>query len=324
MAKCDRVSTLYGQGVPSLETSTDMLFDVILILLPLICGYLIPLHSTIWLKRLQWLCSQMVYLILFLMGIGLAFVDQLDQHLLPLLRSAGVLTICICGANMLALWWLDRHQRQQHEETALAPQSKWRMAWESIRMALVVLAGVGLGLLLEKNALPVHEWSNWALMLLLLLIGIQMRNSGMSLRQMLVNVWALQIAGLIVLSSWLGGLIAGFLLGWSWHQSLAISSAFGWYSLSGILVSGELGPLVGSAAFLNDLFRELLALVAIPVLMRRHPSAAVGLGGATALDFTLPIIQRSGGLVMVPIAVVSGFILSLLGPLLMLFFLSLG
>ncbi|MFC3914936.1 lysine exporter LysO family protein [Pseudaeromonas sharmana] len=300
-----------------------MLLDVILILFPLICGYLIPLHSPQWLKRLQWLCSQMVYLILFLMGIGLAFVDQLDQQLWPLFRSAGLLTLCICSANLLALWWLDRRQQQQRPEAPLAQQSMWRMAWESLRMALVVVAGTALGLLLEKNSLPVHEWSNWALMLLLLLIGIQMRNSGMSLRQMLLNLWAVKIAALLIVSSWLGGLIAGWLLGWSWQQSLALSSAFGWYSLSGILVSGELGPLIGSTAFLNDLFRELLALMAIPLLMRRHPSAAIGLGGATALDFTLPIIQRSGGLAMVPIAVVSGFILSLLGPLLMLFFLSL-
>lgn len=300
-----------------------MLLDVILILLPLICGYLIPLRSPQWLKRLQWLCSQMVYLILFLMGIGLAFVDQLDQHLWPLFRSAGLLTLCICSANLLALWWLDRRHQQQRPESPLAQQSMWRMAWESLRMALVVVAGTALGLLLEKNSLPVHEWSNWALMLLLLLIGIQMRNSGMSLRQMLLNLWAVKIAALLIVSSWLGGLIAGWLLGWSWQQSLALSSAFGWYSLSGILVSGELGPLIGSTAFLNDLFRELLALMAIPLLMRRHPSAAIGLGGATALDFTLPIIQRSGGLAMVPIAVVSGFILSLLGPLLMLFFLSL-
>ena len=56
--------------------------------------------------------------------------------------------------------------------------------------------------------------------------------------------------------------------------------------------------------------------------MRRHPSAAIGYGGATALDFTLPVIQKSGGITVVPVAIVSGFILSLLGPILILGFLA--
>ncbi len=56
------------------------------------------------------------------------------------------------------------------------------------------------------------------------------------------------------------------------------------------------GPVWGSVALLNDLAREFFALAFIPMLMRRHPSAAVGVGGATSLDFTLPVIQSSGGL----------------------------
>ena len=47
-----------------------------------------------------------------------------------------------------------------------------------------------------------------------------------------------------------------------------------------------------------------------------------GYGGATALDFTLPVIQKSGGIQVVPVAIVSGFILSLLGPILILGFLA--
>lgn len=49
---------------------------------------------------------------------------------------------------------------------------------------------------------------------------------------------------------------------------------------------------------------------------------AIGYGGATALDFTLPVIQKSGGIQVVPVAIVSGFILSLLGPILILGFLA--
>ena len=149
------------------------------------------------------------------------------------------------------------------------------------------------------------------------LIGDDMR-----LRQILLNPWGMKIAATVILSSWLGSLLASQLLGMPFAHGLAMSSSFGWYSLSGILVADKLGPVLGSAAFINDLGRELIAILLIPVLMRRHPSAAIGYGGATALDFTLPVIQKSGGIQVVPVAIVSGFILSLLGPILILGFLA--
>ncbi|MDA4675332.1 lysine exporter LysO family protein, partial [Enterobacter asburiae] len=42
--------------------------------------------------------------------------------------------------------------------------------------------------------------------------------------------------------------------------------------------------------------------------------------GATSMDFTLPVLQRSGGLDMVPPAIVHGFLLSLLAPVLIALF----
>ena len=64
-----------------------MFLDILLILLPLFVGYGLRLSSAILLKRLQWLTSQMVYLILALMGIGLAFIDNLSQHVAQLLQT---------------------------------------------------------------------------------------------------------------------------------------------------------------------------------------------------------------------------------------------
>ncbi|EFM89229.1 Membrane protein of uncharacterised function (DUF340) [Actinobacillus pleuropneumoniae] len=54
--------------------------------------------------------------------------------------------------------------------------------------------------------------------------------------------------------------------------------------------------MYGSIAFFNELSREIFCLFAIPFFMRYFPSTAVGLGGATALDATLPIIQKSGSI----------------------------
>lgn len=81
---------------------------------------------------------------------------------------------------------------------------------------------------------------------------------------------------------------------------MALSSGFGWYSLSGILLTDAFGPVLGSVGFFNDLAREIAAIMLIPLLINRHRAAALGLGGATTMDFTLPVLQRSGGVSIVP------------------------
>ena len=85
-------------------------------------------------------------------------------------------------------------------------------------------------------------------------------------------------------------------------------------------IGGNIACNAGEVALLNDLAREFFALAFIPMLMRRHPSAAVGVGGATSLDFTLPVIQSSGGLAVVPLAISFGFIINVLAPVLMVVF----
>lgn len=301
-----------------------MYSGLLLVLLPLALGYCIPCRSSSVLQLLNSSVSKMVYLILFLMGISLSFVDNLVSHLGTIFSVSLVFLACISAANLASLWLLDsRHNRLT--STPGAPLlSKWRLLLDSVWLCLVILAGVAIGQLLDASWFAVDTLSEWALMLLLLLIGIQLRNSGMPLRQILLNPWGLTIAGVVLVSSWVGGVLGAWLLNMPLHQGLAFSSGYGWYSLSGILISDQLGPVLGSAAFINDLARELFAIMLIPTLMRRFPSVAIGYGAATAMDFTLPVLQRSGGVAVVPVAIVSGFILSLAAPVFMLGFLSLG
>ncbi|ENR0062384.1 hypothetical protein ACER10_004443, partial [Shigella flexneri] len=54
-----------------------MFSGLLIILVPLIVGYLIPLRQQAALKAINQLLSWMVYLILFFMGISLAFLDNL-------------------------------------------------------------------------------------------------------------------------------------------------------------------------------------------------------------------------------------------------------
>ena len=71
--------------------------------------------------------------------------------------------------------------------------------------------------------------------------------------------------------------------------------------------------------------RESIAFLAIPLLARgRFPSLAIGVGGATAMDVTLPLVEQCAGPEAVPASFASGALLSLSVPLLVPLFFKLG
>lgn len=303
-----------------------MLSGLLFVIIPLVLGYLVKLKDTQYLARIDKTCAQLVSVILFLMGLSLAKMDQLGQNLAQMLQIAGVLFICISGCNLLALPLLDKRWNTQ-VTTRKAELPFKAMLTGSGKLILAVAIGLGVGLL-ARSIWPgclfwVDDASEGILLLLLLLIGISLRNSAMSLKQILLNAKGMKLALVVALSSMPGGLLAAWWLELPWNQGLAMASGFGWYSLTGILVTDYLGPVLGGGAFLNELLREMVAIMLIPLLIARYPATSVGFAGATAMDFTLPVIQQSGGNSLVPTAIVSGFVLSLLVPVLVTFFLTL-
>ncbi|MEQ0111460.1 lysine exporter LysO family protein [Klebsiella sp. JN_Kp123] len=297
-----------------------MFSGLLIILLPLVIGYLIPLHRPSALKLITRFLSWIVYVILFFMGISLAFLDNLASNLLAILHYAAVSVVIIMLCNIAALMWLEQKMPWQNHHRQEKLPSRLAMALESLQLCGVVLIGFLIGLSGLSFLQHATEASEYTLIFLLFLIGIQLRNNGMTLRQIVLNRRGMIVAVLVMVSSLLGGVINAFILDLPLKTGLAMASGFGWYSLSGILLTESYGPVIGSAAFFNDLARELLAIMLIPGLVRRSRSTALGLCGATSMDFTLPVLQRSGGVEIVPAAIVHGFILSLLVPILMAFF----
>lgn len=297
-----------------------MFSGLLIILLPLIVGYLIPLHRESALRLINRFLSWIVYVILFFMGISLAFLDNLSANLLSILHYSVVTVVVILLCNIAALFWLERTipWKNNHQQEKLP--SRIAMALESLKLCGVVVLGFLLGLTGWSFLQHATEASEYTLIFLLFLIGIQLRNNGMTLKQIVLNRRGMIVAIVVVASSMAAGVINAVILDLPLKTGLAMASGFGWYSLSGILLTESFGPVIGSAAFFNDLARELIAIMLIPGLVRRSRSTALGLCGATSMDFTLPVLQRSGGLELVPAAIVHGFILSLLVPVLMAFF----
>ncbi|QKJ86582.1 hypothetical protein PMPD1_1631 [Paramixta manurensis] len=299
-----------------------MYSGLLIIILPLIVGYLIPLRQPTLLRLINRLLSGMVYVILFFMGISLAFLDNLSSNLLAIFHYAIVSVIVILGCNLFALRLLEKRLPWTWQHTQEKLPSRLHMALESLKLLGVVIVGFLLGLTAWP---PLHfaaRASEYALLLLLLLVGLQLRGSGMTLRQIMLNRRGMMVAIVVCFSALVGGGLAALLLGLPLKTGLALASGYGWYSLSGILMTESFGPVIGSAAFFNDLLRELLAIMLIPSLIRQHRSSALGLCGATSMDFTLPVLQRSGGIEIVPAAIVHGFALSLVAPILIALFSS--
>ncbi|UOE84918.1 lysine exporter LysO family protein [Vibrio splendidus] len=300
-----------------------MFTGMIFIFAPLVVGYLFSISNDQTLEFINRSTSRLIYVILALMGLSLAALDNLGSNLQTILLYTVTFFVCLSVCNLMALPALDKLLPLKTDSSKKKlPLSS--MAMESAKLILVVGSGLIAGLVLPISLDWVDTASEWILFVLLFFIGIQLRNSGLTLRQILLNKHGMVIAITIIVTSMLGGVIAAYILDIPLFKALAMSSGFGWYSLAGILMGDAFGPVYGGASFMLELLRELVALVLIPVLIRSYPCTSIGYAGATAMDFTLPVIQTTGGVRCVPIAIVSGFILSLLVPILMLFFVSLA
>ncbi|MEX9753585.1 lysine exporter LysO family protein [Providencia vermicola] len=298
-----------------------MYSGLLIILLPLTLGYLIPVKNKKILDITHRALNSMVYIILFLMGVTLALLENLSVHLFSILIYALTFFGCIFSLNLISLllldkldpWKIPKHKQEK-------PPSRIKMVFESLQLCGVLLIGFLVGLTGFDFLHYADKGSQIALMALLLLVGLQLRNSGMSIKQILVNRRGTTIAFVMAVSALAGGAIAAILLGLPVKMGLALASGFGWYSLTGIVLTDAYGPVMGSAAFFNDLARELAAIMLIPLMINRYRSTALGICGSTSMDFTLPVLQRSGGVSIVPAAIVHGFVLSLVTPILMAFF----
>lgn len=301
-----------------------MLIDALLILVPLFLGFAIPLRHRGLMSLVHHSVNALVYFILLLLGTGLGQMDRLWGQLGAMASQVASLVVVVLLCNLAALWLWHRWQPMACDPSDDVPPAGYRRLFLS---AAKPLAAVVSGLLVGHYLLPsmplAEDMATWSLMVLLFLIGLQLRNAGLSLRRLLMNRQGLGVALSVALSSMVAGVLLVPVLAVPWQQSLALSSGFGWYSLSGIVVGEALGPAWGGVAFLNDVLREIIALAMIPLIIRQRPALAIGYGGATAMDFTLPIIRSSGGLACVPVAIASGFILSFISPVLMGLFLSL-
>lgn len=302
-----------------------MLYGLAIVLIPLFLGYFSRIsHPTIlhWVNRIVSLC---LYLILLVIGVSLGQLDNIIEKLPQIGSAALVLSLSIHACNIISLAIYDKWYPMVREAVAQDNlPSRLASLMMSLKLIGVTILGGLFGFFTKAFFVFPSHASSVVLVVMILGVGIQLRNSGIPLREVFLNKRGIQTSIVFMISSLIGGVIATWWLDFPAIKGLAYASAFGWYSLSSVLVHDAWGAFYGSIAFFNDLSREILCLFMIPFFMRSFPSTAVGLGGATSLDCTLPIIQKSGGMQVVPLAISFGFIVNLAAPLLLAIFIGLA
>lgn len=138
------------------------------------------------------------------------------------------------------------------------------------------------------------------------------------------GVILLLIPASIIVGSAIGGLLTGYIYNLPANISSSIAAGYGWYSLSGILLAKLHNAEIGAIAFLTNVFRELIAVMTIPLLAKYlNDYTPIAPAGATSMDTTLPIISRYTKPEIVVVSFFNGALLSSLVPILVPFFYSL-
>lgn len=191
-------------------------------------------------------------------------------------------------------------------------------------MMYIILASLICGILSGHFIFPdgvishLDKISSFALNLLVLSAGIDLgANKEVFNNIKETGIKMLLIPASIILGSLLGGIIAALIYGMPINLGLAISSGFGWYSLSGVLLDSIAGHEAGAIAFLANVFRELIAVITIPLIARKlNHLTAISPAGATSMDTTLPLISEATDSKTVVVSFINGAILSSLVPIL--------
>lgn len=114
-----------------------------------------------------------------------------------------------------------------------------------------------------------------------------------------------------IIGSLTGGIVCSFIFDIDLFGSLAIASGLSWYTLSAIVIT-PISSELGTVAFLSNVFREVMAFVAIPFIAKHIGYLeTIAAGAAISMDTGLPMITKNTNQEVAVISFISGAILSL-------------
>ncbi len=190
-------------------------------------------------------------------------------------------------------------------------------------MTMIIVGSLVVGMLCGYFLLPgglpfLSSITDGALALLLFTVGYDLAQGG-DLRQKIKDLprIALAVPVLVILGSLLGSLVGTLFIDLPLGEGVLVGAGLGWYSLSAVIIAQSYDVTLGAVALLTNVFREVLAILLIPIIARKLGYLpAIAPGGATTMDVTLPIISQSTDSQTTIVAFYSGTVLTALIPFL--------
>lgn len=258
-------------------------------------------------------------LLLFLMGNAIGSNPDVMADL-PRIGARALILSLFAVAGSVLFAWLAFGKTRSNGSFQGEPRDKS----SGRSLTWIIILDVGLGILVGYLFMPdglrryLDTLSSLVLGLLLAGIGLDLGHEKSVWQNLKATGWKVLFVPLCVaLGTLSGSLLAGILVGLRPFESLSVGSGFGWYSLSGILLTRLKGPGLGALSFLSNVLREIVAVISIAPCARYLGNiVAVAPGGATSMDTTLPVVAAAAGPDTSVISVISGMVLSMLVPIL--------
>lgn len=268
----------------------------------------------------------LIWLLLFLLGMEVGFNDQVIRKFGTLGMEAIIIAALATLGSIVGAGILLRPEKStdaSEERKQSKTQNSFAEIVKGLKGSLVILAFFVAGLLIGIFRLLPEEWiegelSFYVLEALMFAVGFSIGHQPDTVKQFRrIKARVLLLPVMTVLGTWLGALLAGLISRHSVADVLAVSSGFGYYSLSGIMITEYRGAELGTLALLANIAREVFALLLAPVMVRYFGKLApISAGGATTMDTTFPIIMQTSGREFAIVSIYHGFVMDLSVPFL--------
>lgn len=196
----------------------------------------------------------------------------------------------------------------------------------SLLLFLMFAFGVLAGFIYPELLFTKTDFSAIILFLLMFFVGLNLGSSKELIDILRKTDLQILVIPLITIAGTYIGMLAFSLLqnSYSLRELLAVGSGFGYYSLSSMIISKVSGEMLAVVALLSNIFRELISIILTPLMVKYLGGfSPIVSAGATSMDTALPVIAKYSGSTYILSAVFNGIVLTLLVPLLVVFFLNL-
>lgn len=275
-----------------------------------------------------------ICLLLFILGLEIGGNEELLGNLPTMGLTALIVTVlAVLGSVVLARLFTKKDEMVS--ATGATETTSAEQPTGGLRDSLIIVGCFVAGVLVAlagwlPEDLPMGEITKWGLYVLLVCVGFGLgMDEGFFASLKTLPVRSLLLPLVTIVGSLAGGVLAWWIVSLmhttapGLADTLAVTSGFGYYSLSSVLLDEARGPMIATIALASNLLRELLTLLTAPLLRRWFgPYAVIASGGATSMDTTLPVAVRYGGSRYAPVSIYHGFFLTVAVPFIVSFFIS--